>query len=289
MTNLDANAIGYLNSASIKAEIIEPTCDYITLSLVTDDAQPPVVVNTWYITESPFSPSKPWKFVKDGINVTATYTVNGVNRPIAPLNELEVPDMSLRPASIKEAIYSTNMIVTGFNNEYDNIVINSIIESYTNTGVDGKLRCIVVTNYNNIGYYSSLEIDIQSNIITTDAFNLKIKTILESLASNINTELGVQHLTVFNGGLSVYSPAIRASNGNSVGIIIDSSNRFNFTFSSKPTLSSNRTITVPISVPAVLHLFKIYTDGKIKDAWRWRGFGYIANDGEPYEFTYSLV
>ena len=88
--NIDAALIGKLVSAAIKAESIEPTCDYITLSLVTDDAQPPVVVNTWYITASPFSPSNPWTFVKNGTNVTATWYNAGAKRAVSPLPILDL-------------------------------------------------------------------------------------------------------------------------------------------------------------------------------------------------------
>lgn len=283
--DVDANAIGYLNSAAIKADSIEPTCDYIKLKLVTDDAQPPVEVNTWYITESPFSPSKPWKFVKTGSTVVASYEYNGVNVARSPLPILDVPDISLIPSVKQDAIYTGTTIVNQLEPFYSKIDLTPISEEYTLFGFEGKVKVILASSHG-VGFYSSLEIVIPSTISTVSGYIPYLRNLIFNCADAINTSIGRTQISIIDKGSII---GINDNYSEAIAIYIASSNRVGYNangIGAPSTYIPSSPINISISQP----LFSIYTDGKIKDGWRIKQIGFpdlLLSDN--YEFTYSLV
>lgn len=284
--DLDSNAIGYLNSAAIKAESIEPTCDYITLSLVTDDAQPPVVVDTWYITASPFSPSNPWTFVKTGTNVTATVNYAGAKKAVSPLPVLDLPDISLIPITAKQATYIGNKSISALQQFYNKIRIIAQTNSYTELSIAGKIKAIVVTTHGEVGYYSAMEITVPNTVATLSEFNALLGQLITACGDDINSQLRGGQISVNNSGSYI---DIVASGGDAVAVYLSSSNRVDFNFDVLAAASS-WTMSTPITVPVSQDLYLIDTDGKIKNGWRIKEIGFVtgllSND---YEFTYSLV
>lgn len=284
--NVDAALIGKLVSAAIKAESIEPTCDYITLSLVTDDAQPPVVVDTWYITASPFSPSNPWTFVKTGTNVTATVNYAGTKKAVSPLPVLDLPDISLIPITAKQATYIGNKSISALQQFNSRLKVTPQTYSFTQLSISGKIKATLVTTYAGDGYYSAMEIVVPNTVTTLSAFNALLLQLLQACATSINDQLGGTHITISN---DVSSVTVQASAGNALALYVSSSNRVDFRLDTLAA-ASNWTMSTPITVPVSQDLYLIDTDGKVKNGWRIKEAGFVTGLlSDDYEFTYSLV
>lgn len=295
--NLDATQIEGVNSLLINTETLELNCKYMKLKMGTDNAQPPVVVNTWYITESPFSPSNPLKFVKDGNSVKVS---TSSRKAVSILPVLNLPDPVLTPVANRQATYTgTQQITQASINQNANAqwYVSPQLETTTQLGIDGtlKLTLIALLAGTNHGYISTREVAISSSIATREAYKVKLKEVAEACAADINAQAGlsIPLVTVADSDLnptteikidgSVYSAPI-------IGML-SSSNRMSFGLDARRPVSSaimSNTLTFSESQD----LFAITVDGKIKNGWRFRSFGFssaFSRFKDDYEFTYSLV
>lgn len=93
--DVDQSNVGKLCSFALDTVNIDRTAKRIKVELLTDDSLPPVVVDTWYIVSSPFTPSEPLKFYKSGSSVEVSGSM--------PLNKrgatVPLPDAALVPAA----------------------------------------------------------------------------------------------------------------------------------------------------------------------------------------------
>lgn len=282
VTNINSDGLEFINSIHFEPSAIESTCSYVKLAIITDDAIPPVVENTWYITVSPFSPSNPMKFVKVGNVVTASVPYAGRKMPVSPLPVLDLPNAALIPSVKKDAIYSGTKVITGFGgtDKLSSVKIYPKQDIYTLFGVEGTLRMVLVSS-SGVGAYSVHDIPILSTYSSLPI------TILANLAftcaSEINTALGSTILNVYSYSDNIQ---ITSSDGSAVGIYISSSNRVDFTFTGLSAANSHLA-TNPISVPITQPLYSIYTDGKIKDGWRIKQYS-LDLLTDDYEFVYTV-
>ena len=282
VTNINSDGLEFVNSIHFEPAGIESTCHHIKLAIITDDAVPPVVENTWYITVSPFSPSNPMRFVKVGNVVTADRPYAGRKMAGSPLPVLDLPNAALIPSVKKDAIYSGTKVLTGFGgtDKQSSIKIYPKQDIYTQFGVEGTLRMVIVSASGAGAYsvhdatvlstYSSLPINLLANLAFT-------------CASEINTALGSTILHVYSYADNIQ---ITSSDGSAIDIYISSSNRIDFSFTGLSTANSH-TATSPISIPITQPLYSIYTDGKIKDGWRIKRYS-LDLLSDDYEFVYTV-
>lgn len=184
---IDSTQIGSVNSLVINVEAIESTCDYMKLRLITDDAQPPVVQDTWYITTAPFTPSKPMKFTKNGTDVTVSFYIPATKLGgIVPL-----PDVSLTPTTEKiiGTDYSTPFFQYMYQDPPRNFYELGISASeFSKFNKPTRFHCAIFMNKT----YAVGFVDLDPAVITTKvAFMNAIKTALDSCVNSINTILNI--------------------------------------------------------------------------------------------------
>lgn len=189
---IDSTKINALNSIAINANAIEPTCEKIKLQLVTDDATPPVVENTWYITTNPFSPSLPLKFVKTGNSIAVTGHV-GSKQGATPA----IPNIALIPTAPVNIEFS----YTGAMSELYQSPARNFYEVGISAAEFAKFTRVCRFNVTVIvqGKYATGFVDLDPATITTKvAFMTAIKSAFDSCVSSINTQLGVAYLLTMN-------------------------------------------------------------------------------------------
>lgn len=286
---IDSTQIGGVNSLVINVKAIEATCDYMKLRLITDDAQPPVVQDTWYITTAPFSPSTPLKFFKSGNNVTVS-TSN--NKAVSPLPILDLPDLSLIPTGARQATYTGSQTIAALSSTPSRVVyMYPSIESTTQLGVAGVLKVsIIATRASGLGCLATAQIAIPDTITTREAYKAKLKEVVTTCVNDLNGQIGQPIVSVVDSDTSPNTEIKISIILGALSILTSSSNRMNFVFDSRE--GSSYLLNSPLTLTESQDLFLIDTDGKLKNGWRFRSFGFASNFTRfpnDYQFTYSLV
>lgn len=189
---IDSTKINALNSIAINANAVEATCDYIKLSIITDDATPPPAENTWYITANPFSPSLPLKFVKTGNSIAVTGNM-GSKQGATPA----IPNIALIPAAPVSIDISHNL---NFSNLYQ-APARSFYEVGVSDAEFAKFTRACRFNVTIIvqGTLASGFVDLNPTTITTKvALMTALKSAFDSCVSSINTQLGTTYLQTIN-------------------------------------------------------------------------------------------
>ena len=247
---------------------------------MTDDAQPPVVVDTWYITTRPWSPSYPLKFVKDGTNVTVT----GVLRTVSgTTNAINLPDLSLTPSALKQV---TTSALTPFSYASSKKlgIYKKSASSFENSINSGHITVIIASGSANL--YKTFTRSIDLTINTISLFITELKQALDSCNALITADHGLQVVSITRVKDQLF---IEDINGNLVAVYITTSATLEMGWDGYFTAS---TVKYSGNVQLDAKLFEITTDSKLKngDSILLAGtLNYVTDIFPAINYTYSLV
>lgn len=277
-----------LNTLILDTVNLEPTCEYIKVKVVTDDANPPVVQDTWYITSFPWSPSRPLTFVKSGTSVHVTgYHAHGSE-------SVNVPDVGLIPSSPVTMTSQANITVTQADFAYlKSQFVGWFVEDGFGTMLteDSMMSLWVISSR---GYVTQVNMPVTSSDVANAAsMRAKLNQLISYAATLCN----------FNGGLTNKFTGVEETiNGNTFIVLRDTENKplnviwsVPFSLSKTSYIINSQPLTVPtfsVTFDGTLTLAEISTAGVVK-SWDMISLpvdfvNFTNPEGLPIDTTYSL-